>query len=374
MTAEPEESKPAENRYLLCSRKDGIGARLINLAWTWRMAQAAGLKTLCFWPPLDPYYGEANGVGDLLDVFALATSDLNDELKIIDARPIECVHARPVTLSPDMRHDPLAYAVTPKTGRSSKSPPVPLIDSAMGPLLAPGESAADATEEVRALFARLPVTLRIRQALKAAEKSLGLHRVVAVHVRRGDIVETLRKACRHFTPAELEQGSVLDRYTEHFFRGCAPTSSYIRLVRPYLREGYGILFFTDTPVEAEPFKARFPYKLALAEDLAPKHLTGIQRAFFEILVMSRCHAIIGAKSAFSTLASLIGGIPIVDARGHTTAEEYLKSYKRAVRFDRLPPEAREGISQVVVRKLAENRLLDRWSADGEEILRLLDAA
>jgi len=148
----------------------------------------------------------------------------------------------------------------------------------------------------------------------------------------------------------------------------------VRLVRRYLTEGYGILFFSDTPGAAHPFQKRFPYKLMTAESLPTPQLTGIQRALFEILLMSRCHAIIGAKSMFSNLASLIGGAPLVDARRETTPEEFMRVYKRAVRFDSLAPEIRAGISQVLVRKLEENRLLDLWGTGGEDILRLLAAA
>jgi hypothetical protein len=374
MTAHPRESGPAEGRYLLCSRKDGIGARLVNLLWTWRLARTAGLKTLCFWPPLDPYYGDSTGAADLLDLFTVATSELQDELKIVDARPIDCLHVRTETIDPEGQHDPLAYAVAPRPGRGSKSAPVPLIDTGMGPLLAPGESPHEATREARELFARLPLALRIRQSLKGVEKTHNFERMVAVHVRRGDIVEVLRGACRSFTPEALEPGSVLDRYTEHFFRGCAPAPNYIRLVRPYLKQGFGILFFSDTPGEEHPFQKRFPYKLTLAADLAPKALTPIQRALFEMLMMSRCHAIIASKSTFSSLASLIGGAPWLDVRKQTTPEEFLRAYKRAIGFDRLAPEARAGVTEVLVRKLGQNRLLERWEADGEEILRILKAA
>lgn len=361
-------------RYLLCSRKDGIGARLNNLMWTWRLARTANLGTLCFWPPLDPYYGESHGAGDLLDVYSIATSNLQDELKIVDGRPIDFVHQEIVRLEAADRHDPMAYAVKSKTHRSSKSPPVPLLDGGVGPILAPGEDAEQAAAEFRALFARLPLHLRIRQNLKQVEKTHDLSRMIAVHVRQGDIVEVLRDACANFTPESQAPGSVLDRYIEHFFRGCAPPPAYVRLVRTYLTAGYGLLFFSDTPNAAYPFQKRFHYKMMLAQDLVLPQLTGIQRALFEILMMSRCHAIIGTKSMFSNLASSIGGAPIIDARRESNPEEFLRAYKRAVGFDQLSPETRAGISQVLVRKLEENRFLDLWDAGGQDILRLLDAA
>lgn len=367
---QPTSSRP----YLLCSRKDGTGARLNNLIWTWRLAHASGLRTLCFWPPMDPYYGQHSGVGDLVDVLALTTGDLGDELRIIDGRPTDFLNPEILRPMPEDACDPAAWAYAPGKLRGSKAPPSVVIDSGLGPLVMAGEDPETATQEARALFAGLPLKARIEKSVKAVNKLHALDRLVAVHVRAGDIVEVLRGACHGFTPEALEPGSVLDRYTEHFFRGCAPPPAYIRLVRPYLKQGYGLLFFSDTPAAAEPFERRFPYKLVKASELAPVPLTEIQRALFEIMLMSRCHAIIGAKSMFSNLASLIGGKPVEDVRRHASPEEFLRAYKRAIGFSELAPEARAGVSQVLVRKLEQNRLLGMWNTDSEDVLRLLHAA
>ena len=364
----------APARYLLCSRKDGIGARLVNLIWTWRLARAAGLRTLCFWPPMDPYYGETTGAGDLIDLLALTTGELGDDLRIIDGRPVD--YLNPVTIRPSAESpcDPSAWVYEPGKVRGFKAAPSSVIDTGIGPLLTPGEDPAAAIEEARALFASLPLKPRIEKSLKAVNKIVSLDRMVAVHVREGDIVEVLRDACQGYTPEGLEPGSVLDRYTEHFFRGCAPHTAYLRLVRPYIKQGYGLLFFSDTPGAAVTYEKRFQYQLVKAQDLAPSGLNDIQRALFEILLMSRCHAIIGAKSMFSTLASLIGGSPVVDARKEASPEEFLRAFKRTVNFGRLAPEARAGVSQVLLRKLEQNGLLGRWNLDGEAVLRLLAAA
>ena len=364
----------APPRYLLCSRKDGIGARLVNLIWTWRLARAGGLRTLCFWPPMDPYYGETTGVGDLIDLLALAAGELGDDLRIIDGRPVDYLNPETIQPSAEQPCDPSAWVYEPGRVRGAKAPPSAVIDTGIGPLLTPGEDPAAATLEARALFARLPLKPRIEKSLKAVNKMHKLNRMVAVHVRAGDIVEVLRSACLGFTPEALDEGSVLDRYTEHFLRGCAPPAAYLRLVRPYIKEGYGLLFFSDTPGAAHTYEKRFPYKLVKAQDIAPVRLNPIQRALFEILMMSRCHAIIGAKSMFSSLASLIGGSPVIDARREATPDEFLDAYKRAVGFAQLPPETRAGAGEMLVRKLEQNGLMGRWNMDAAEVLRLLDAA
>ena len=361
-------------RYLLCSRKDGVGARLVNLLWTWRLARAGGLRTLCFWPPMDPQYGETSGVRDLIDILALAAGELGDELRIIDGRPVDFLNPAPAQVSADQPCDPSSLVYAPGAVRGVKSPSATVIDTGIGPLIMAGEDPAAATLEARAMFASLPLTPRIAKSLKAVNKLHNLGRMVAVHVRAGDIVDILRTACVGYTPEALEPGSVLDRYTEHFFRGCAPPPAYLRMVRPYLKQGYGLLFFTDTPGAAVTYEKRFPYKLVKAQDITPPRLNGIQQALLEILMMSRCHAIVGTKSMFSNLASLIGGAPVIDVRRQATAEEFLRVYKRATAFDSLPPASQEGVAQVLVRKLEQNGLQGYWDADGDKIRRLLAEA
>jgi hypothetical protein len=276
-------------------------------------------------------------------------------------------------VDPDRPCDPAALAYSLGRIRGSKSPAVPVIDNG-GPMLTAGEDPAAAAEQVRALFASLPLAPRIEKSVKAVAKDHNFSRLVAVHVRGGDIVEVLREACEGFTPEALEPDSDLDRYTDHFFRGYAPSPACVRLLRPYLQQDFGLLFFSDTPGAVDPFQKKFPYKLIKADDLAPVPLNEIQRALFEILMMSRCHAIIGAKSMFSTLASLIGGVPIQDARRQATPEEFLGAYKWASGFERLAPEIQAGVSQVMLRKLGQNGLQEQWNADGETVLRILAEA
>ena len=292
--------------WLLCSRKDGAGARLANLLWTWRLARGAGLRTLCFWPPLPAYYSDASGAEDVLDLATLRATELQDELRVIDGRPGHFVQPRFVTPNPRREHD--------------------------------------------------------------------LSRMVAVHVRSGDIVEGLRDACLGFGPEDLRAGSVLDKYTQHYFRGCAPTTSYMSLAERFEGEGYGILFFSDTPSAAGPFQERFAAELLFAASLAPAPLSSVQQALFEIILMSRCHAIVGTKSKFSTLASLIGGAPVLDVRRKATPGDSIAAFRRAAGFDELSPDVREGVSEVVLRQLEQGRFLRRWQVSGEEIRRLLEPA
>ncbi len=363
---------PTTNGRLLCSRKDGAGARLTNLLWTWRVARRAGVPTLCFWPPMDPYYGNASGAADVLDTYTLAATAIGAELQVLDGRPGDLLHAEVVTPDPAAPFDVSAYVARPRQGLT-RGVPARVIDTGL-PLLAEGESEEQAAEEIKALFAQLPINRRILAAVKAANREHHLHSMVAVHVRRGDIVKTLRRACRLYSEAEREDGSLLDRYTGHFLRCCPPPGSYFRLVREYRARRSKVLFFSDSPDTVEPFVRRFGDEITLARDLAPEGLNGVQQAFFEMLLMSRCRAIIGAKSLFSRTATLIGKPRFIDARRRSSPEEMITAYKQAVRFDAQSPEVQAGVREVLLRRVGLAGFIELWDTGEDEILRLLQAA
>ena len=372
MSVDPELFQPTSDGRLLCSRKDGAGARLTNLLWTWRVARRSGLPTLCFWPPMDPYYGDSNGAADVLNTYALATTALREELQVLDGRPSDILHAEVVTPDPEVPFDPAAYAVPPVVGRT-RAAPARVIDTGL-PLLTEGETEEDAAEEIKALFARLPLNRTIQAAVKSANREHHLHSMVAVHVRRGDIVKTLRAACRQYSEAERDDGSLLDRYTAHFLRCCPPPDSYFRLIREYRARRCKVLFFSDSADAVEPFVRRFGDEITLARDLAPEGLNGVQQAFFEMLLMSRCRAIIGAKSLFSRTATLIGKPRFIDARRRSSPEEFVKTYKQAVRFDTQSAEVQEGLKEVLLRRVAKSGFGELWNTGEDDILRLLQAA
>ena len=248
-----------------------------------------------------------------------------------------------------------------------------MIDTGL-PLLEAGETEEEALAEIKGLFNQLPINRMIQAAVKAVDRTHNLHGMVAVHVRRGDIVKTMRAACRTYTPAEREPGSLLDVYTGHFFRCCPPTDSYFRLIREYRARRCKVLFFSDSADAVEPFVRRFGTEITLAADLAPEGLNGVQQAFFEMLLMSRCRAIIGAKSMFSRVATVIGRPRFIDARRHATPEEFVKAYKQAVRFAAQTPEVQGAVGEALLRRIEESKFGELWNTGEEDILRLLQAA
>ncbi len=372
MSSQPVQSDPAEERYLLCSRKDGTGARLANLLWTWRLARSAGLRTLCFWPPMDPVHGKSSGAGDIFDLYALAAGPIHQELAILDGRPNDFVRGRIVDLEKLPEVTPAELAVTAERARA-RGAGAAIIETGV-PILGRDEDEAAALEEVRALFARLPINRAVLAGVKAVDRELRLGAMMAVHVRRGDIVKTLRTACKTFTPEAPDPNSELTRYTDHFLRCCPPPDSYFRIMREYRARRWRMLFFSDSADAAEPFVRRFGPEIVLARDLIPEGLEGVQRAFFELLLMSRCRAIIGAKSLFSRVATMIGAPRFIDARRAARPEELAKVYTQAVRYAALRPEVREAVGAVFKQSIEKMGYDEIWDGGEVDIPRLLEDA
>ncbi len=373
MALELEPFRSSQGPWLLCSRKDGVGARLANLLWTWRFARGAGLRTICFWPPLPSYYASNAGAQEVVDLASPRAAELKDELGIVDGRPRDYFRPAFVELDYGKALDPADYAVSASDIAGEETPRARVITSADRPPFREGETPAEVLEDAKRVFARLPLPARIVDAVDSLAGQHDFGRLVAVHVRRGDIVEGLRTACLAFGPDDLLPRSMLDRYTQHYLRGCAPTRTYLAIAKRFVETGHRIMFFSDTPSTASAFQKRFASDLLFAADLAPARLNSVQQALFEIVLMSRCSAIVATVSKFSTLASVIGGAPLLDVRGEATPAHTIRAFRRASGFDELPADVRAGVTEILLRQLQRGRQLRRWKVDADEIRRLLQA-
>ncbi len=357
-------------RHIICTRPDGLGARLSNLLWTWRIARRLDARVLMFWPPMDPHYGEEVRVGDLLDTFELATHPLRGELQIVESACDEHFRPKHLNLYRKTSHDPLdLVTMLPAERRSPR--PSSVIASWRGPFLMPGESASAALAEIPPLFAKLPVQREIRIAVERAARHIDFTRTVAVHVRRGDIPDLMITACAAWNAGEEGDREMLEKRIGAFLMRCAPLQTYVRLTRPFVKQRFKILFFSDSPQVAEELSERIGRRLLMAQTFSSKEFTDIQRAFFELLLMSRCPVVIGAKSAFGTLAATAGGGRFVDAQLDTRPEELIGAVWEHLDPLCLSPQARATISDVIFRVILRLDVMDRWQTAPEEILNMV---
>ena len=345
-------------RHIICNRPDGLGPRLSNLLWTWRIARKLDARVLVFWPPMDSHYGEDVRAKDLFDTYELATHPLRGELQIVEDA---CeAHFRPnyLNLYRKTRHDPLDLVTMLPAERKSARPPGVVIGW-RGPFLMPAEAASKALAELPPLFARLPVQPEIRVAVERTARHIDFAKTVAVHVRRGDIVDTMVSACAEWDPDAGEDEEILAKRIGAFLMRCAPLQTYVRLIRPFLAQGFKVLFFSDTPEVADEISRRLGRRMAMAQTFAPKDLSDIQRAFFELLLMSRCPVVIGAKSAFGTLAATVGGGAFVDAQVDTQPNELIGAVWEHLEPQSLSAQVRATISDVIFRVILRLDVMDR---------------
>jgi hypothetical protein len=361
-----------EALWLACSRKDGLGARLLNLVWSWRMARKIGARLIVFWPPFPAQYGEGLTAADIFDVFALAASPLRDEIQILDARANACADIREINLDAFERCDVRPFARTWPLGPGDA---LPVVCSFAKPPLAEGETLDDALAEAKALFAKLPIRPNILRALERACAAHELGRTVAIHVRRGDIVEALRSSRTELASGVCEPDSLFQRCTTNFMRLCVPLESYLRALESDIGAGSQILLFTDTPELSGHFRAACGARLRLAGEFAPAALSEHQRAFFELLLMGRCRRVAGSRSAFGQAAAVIGGAEFVDARQYSTAEEMIDAYLEVVEYHDQAPPVKAAMADALHRSLGkQDHGFKAWRVSKSELQALLDAA
>jgi hypothetical protein len=365
----------ATQRQLICSRGDGLGARLYNVLWSLRFARKSGARLLVFWPPMSSKYGVDVRSADIFDAAALAAGPFSDEVRFLDARPEDLGPVDRITyLRPDRSHDPADFDVGPALTRGQDKP-IPVLSIMHGPILVRGETAAAARREAVALFRELPFHRAVREAVEAASNRRDLSRTVAVHVRGVDILKHLRRTLARFSKTPNAARVHVELYTGHFFRCCAPEEAYERALGPYLDQGFDLLLFADSPLTSEAFTQRFRDRFTLAADLEPPGVQSLQTALFELLLMSRCKAIVGTGSMFATLAALAGDVDIVDVRDGIRPELLVRHYLESIDPGSLGSEEAAYLSRVIAHKLKETPAEQENPASLQELVsRLVDSA
>jgi hypothetical protein len=322
---------------------------------------------LAFWQPMPWYAGEGLGVGEVLDVRALATSSLRDEIQIVDGRPrdyggmtyLEADYARP--------RDPEEFVqILP-----SNDPLRVLRLASMGP---EWETPASTPGEAGQLFARLPLSRYVQFAVDKALRRFDPQKTVAAHYRRGDVLPALAAARADFAEDMAQGEARFEDCTRHFLLRCSPLQAYAETLRPMVDQGFNVLFCSDAPEAATGFKQQFGSQLITAESLlGSMQLTPLQRALCDLILLARCTRIVGTQSIFSHGAAMIGGGEVLDVRSACTPDAVLGEYLEMVDFHRQTAAVRAGIKGVILRQLEETRIMASWNLEREQVGALLDA-
>lgn len=296
----------APSGRIICQRDDGIGGRLLTLLWTLRLARKLDAGVLMFWPKLDSFY-EGSSVGELFDLYRLASPPLRDRLQIVDGDCRRFMRRKEVWLARRKVHDPRSFVVPVDADPWGQELPV-VIGDWEGPVLMGGESAQEALAEMPSVFADLPIRRGLLEHVHWVAKRRRLFRMVAVHIRRGDIVGNLREAVAGFRLDDPATRDLLKFRIGTFARRCMSVENFADALREFVDQGRTILVFSDEPgVHEELGRALGTPNVVAAASLVPHKFTAMQQAFVETCLMSRCRCIVGARSAYSLLAHVIGG-------------------------------------------------------------------
>ncbi|MCF7988638.1 MAG: hypothetical protein K9L60_13885 [Methylovulum sp.] len=270
-------------QFVVASRPDGLGYRLMNLFHGLRYANARNLDFYIRWQKILPFYNTESPLSDFYDFSGLNLTVLEDHK-----------HFKAMTATPGLHHisqktrDPIpgdapGYFFTQK--RSS-------------PLA--GETYEYATEQARPISQNVKLNDKVNQAMEAICNLTPLKNYVAVHIRRGDIVADLGL---YTIETERERALI-------FCQRFVDIASYINAISSLYPEQPLFIFSNDTTQVIE-LKNKLNVPVITVDNFVDElaNLTLVQKDFIEMLLMSECRAIIGPSgSIFSGFAAFSGGI------------------------------------------------------------------
>lgn len=270
---------------------DLLGSVLMRLLSAWRLAEKLDAELICHWPEKTA----------LRDGFRFA--DLFE-----GSPPFTLSHAYPNLAGIPTLHDALdGVNIDP-----AKLAPE-FVYSSTGITLLPGENLQDARREARGLFNRLNLVAPIRNAIAEIDASVPLKDSVAVHVRRGtDIVPPLRAG--GLPPAKEEA------FVRGYVRAYVDLESYRRAVSA-LGSPKCFVFCPDPQDRAKIKHDIGGY--TVDEFPTIQFLAPLQQDLAEILVMSRTGRLLGVKSNYSGLATLLGDLPLEWAARWLSADDMI---------------------------------------------------
>jgi len=286
----------------------------------WRIARELGRPIAVFWPDRVP---GSYSLESLFDLEAIAHSGLCDDLVFVTADYAK-VRERFIRLMPVERtwRSKLRLLFAPASSRH-----IEIIASVHEP--AHGRATAE-DEKIfahqRELFHLLTPHPAIREALAAVLEWLPSSKFCAVHIRRGDVLRGFKRRLRRLQELRLHsqespedffrrahKEAEVDAWATLLVRRVVSAAAYRAAIRAQ-KKIRSILIFSDSPKTAVRFQAKLSRSRVRLMESFPTELTTTQRAFFEILVLSRATTIVSTGSNFSQVACRLGGAKFVDAR------------------------------------------------------------
>lgn len=152
-------------------------------------------------------------------------------------------------------------------------------------------------------------------AKQVAESITFSQKVVAIHLRMGDIVYGRW------------------HHSNIFYYKVIPIYVVPKLIEKFKNAGFDVVIFGQDDNFGQ-YVSKL-YDVFYVDDLIDSEFNELQRAFFEIILMSRCEKIIAETSGFSTLAALIGDVPVESYKKYLSDVDKFSLLNRAMMIDGL---------------------------------------
>ncbi|MFM2199716.1 MAG: hypothetical protein RLZZ505_3148 [Verrucomicrobiota bacterium] len=372
VTQVSQQSQPPDNPYplVLFQRKDRLGARIEGMLSAWRFAKVTGRNLIVFWP------GHPTGEYDPESLFDLGAMSGNRDLMISHSRyddyPLKNAE---IDL---LRSQGWPFFLRKRDILRSPDKAVKIVTPHSTYFFFRGEFPWRVAEEIRELYSRLIPAVCIRDALTAALCWIGDPDFIAVHIRRGDVVSKIKQKLQNFIAAGAGQGNPrtaldqlmkdgkLEKDLHNFVKRVTSMDAYISALPPNNRSK--LVVFSDTPEAAAEFQSRLPTSQAVLVSSFEVELNDEQRAYLELLILSKARRVISTASCFSRLACQCGRPSFHDARNVFGAHGTRTAFHEL--FGEILGDS-EFLGRECLRVLNRHLALDRWVRMSDRAIAML---
>lgn len=334
-------SKPIVVSY----RRDRLGARLWFYLHAWRLARKLGRNVVLYWwnptSEFEKEYGSDYCLSNIINLEAFYRGNVMRDCYFIAGSPITrriALDAHPKFLG--MRSDRLRLEAFEDFDED--------IYVRHKIVRLRGDTDETVNAELRELGKLFPPSRVIGRHLRNVCEWIGSKSYIAVHIRRGDVVDTVNKIISR-VPADIEdqlsRGSqeaiefqnYAIQWLKYFTLRVAGLGQYKEALMELCDPSLPILVFGDSPEIAKIFADIMDAgSVRLISDYQSDILP-MQRAYLEMLLLSKSKCILTTDSAFSRVAAVLGDSQIVNVKNGRRDD--LKLFDELFSY---PPESNSG--------------------------------
>jgi len=257
------------SKYILSSRSDGLGVRLLAILNSIALSDILKCDFLFSWEnnKSDNIYHDVESAELMFDGRFLA--DYCVKLEII-----KTLKSVPLLELISSREEGIFYRCTQGTNDVKKA----------------SKKIANCLDkfDFKRIFINIGFSLKNKLAIIAADKINLPENIAALHLRSGDVVYGAFRCSGYYVNKVIPVPVAID----------------------IIKKNPNIIIFSD---DCElGFFLKKKYGVLLASDFCQADMDGVQRALFDIFLMSKCSTIIAGRSGFSMCAAKISGIQVVE--------------------------------------------------------------